>query len=98
MKKSSAHDVTDDTETYDVAEVYQTECASEKQEENVANIPPKKLSVDDKLIALISSQQYDGSFKLDAGLCQLLDSSVEDARKGREILFKKLLLADLLIR
>ena len=45
-------------------------------------IPPKVLTNDDKLIKLVSIQSFDGAFKVDMVLAQLLDTTLEDIKKG----------------
>lgn len=42
----------------------------------------KELTDDDKLIKLVSTQNFDGSFKLEAQLAELVSSSIDDIRKG----------------
>ena len=47
-----------------------------------ALIPPKILTDDDKLMKLVSIQSFDGAFKMDMALAQLLDTTLEDIKKG----------------
>ena len=37
---------------------------------------------DDKLIELVSIQNFDGSFKMESVLGQLLDTTLDDIREG----------------
>jgi hypothetical protein len=43
---------------------------------------------DDKLIKLISCQNFDGSFKLGSALAQLLDTTLDDIKQGNNIIIK----------
>lgn len=59
---------------------------SSNDEDNVPHVSPKELSDDDKLMTLICNQKFDGSFDLETNLCQLLESPVDDVRKGRVLI------------
>ena len=42
----------------------------------------KEMTDDDKLIELVSIQNFDGSFKMESVLGQLLDTTLDDIREG----------------
>ena len=46
------------------------------------SISPKVLTDDDKLMKLISIQCFNGAFKVDMVLAQLLDTTLEDIKEG----------------
>jgi len=45
--------------------------------------PTKKMTDDAKLMKLVSRQNFDGSFQLDDGLAKLLNTSLDDIKKGK---------------
>lgn len=48
-------------------------------------IEEQKLTDDDKLIQLVSIQSFDGSFKLESALGQLLDTTLDEIRQGKAV-------------
>lgn len=50
-----------------------------------SSIKQQIMTDDDKLMQLVSIQSFDGSFKLESTLGQLLDTTLDEIRQGKAV-------------